>query len=792
MMRRLLTKKSPNSEKIKFNHLKGQCKQAITTLLLLHKKHRTHHCVLIIGQPESGKSTLCATSSTLLFSSQNNETTNEFAFEIYLQHQTLFLHIPQNFFLFSENRLQHAAWHFLATRLRQQRTHILLSRCIICIDLHDFLTRSKVSNDTRLSQIAFALQTVANGLRVHLDTTLFFTKADLIPGFNEFFDHQNKEFLEQPWGISLENHTPDGLTAECEQLIKTLNQNLLWRMHHEINPEHLHLIKTFPLVMETVKQKFIEILPGFLAQWSQHKFLTPTQLQLVSCRQFRELKDVSHAASNKEKNNPRENHKHFFTKHALEIICQHNASHATFPIDKIIRVTFVALCSLLLIAFIAYISSQFSEHVTLIHTINQTLESGNDFAKQPSQSIKLNQVSNELEKINASLSTLDKNQQSLVVGRYIFTHDTRLEAQLNNLSQRILAQQWLPLINQRLEDYIHTHLSTEPANAYIAFDIYLMLSQPTIPLNAYFIDTHLSDLLGSSNEIIKKIPSNLPKSTVVKNEKSVGFIKNCRAFFLGLPTSKLAYILLYSDLNTHESLNLSAALDNKHPPALEIENTYALIPEIYTRKSFKSTYETRLPEIAQQVLNGNVVLGQRFVQDMSEDALLPQLQKEYIKLYSDAWEQAIKHASLIQTQTLEDLSAQLDHLASSNSPILSLLTLSQNNTSITEVENSSAFLKAFNNTLTPQSTPENSALFHSFMFMKKLGDQLQKIQTSADKKSATCEQMQLEHIATSENPTDAQQLRYLATQLPEPIQTWLTQIVDEYYVLLKKNSAACQ
>lgn len=792
MMRFISQKKPLNNEKTKLSRLKSTSKLAIKMLLQLHQQHSTTHCVLIIGQPESGKSILCAGAGKLLYSSPS-----EAAFEIYLQHNTLFVQLPQDFFLFSEARHSLLAWHFFALQLKQQSAYLPVTRCLITIDLHDFLTRSKISNDTRLSQISLALNALANVLKKHLKIVLFFTKSDLIPGFNEFFNYESKEFLEQPWGISLKENASeeperDILNTEFDQLIKKLNERLLWRLHHEIDTEYLHLIKTFPLAMEAIKRKFLEILPGFLTQWEYNKFLHPAQLYFVSCRQFRELTEPTQAEyfTIKKNNHSQTQHKHFFTQQALENQCFFLPKKEPAYINKLTKISFIALCLLLLLAFIFYTSQQFSEHIALTQSANQTLEAGRSFSKKSYSALKLTAVSNELEKISASWEMLKKNQRSMLIEKYIFTRDHQLETQLQNVYQRIISQQWLPLVNQRLEGYIESHLTPDPANAYIAFNIYLMLSQPDWPVNTQYIDAHLSDLLGSANESIQLLPENIQKNLLVVNENSP-FTQHTRATFLALPSEKLAYILLFSTLNTHHALNLSMTL-NQTQPSLNIESKFALIPEIYTAPLFSEVYKKRLPVIAKETIHGNKILGQIQHENISENVLLLKLKEEYLKLYADTWEQAIKHVSLIQTNTFSDFSVQLKILTSVNSPIITLLNLSQINTFIPEIEQTSPFLTAFNDALTKDSTPENSALYHSFAFLLKLYEEVQKIQNSDDQKTTACILLAQETGATNENPTNAQQIRYLASQLPEPIQTWWLQIVDTYNALLKENAVECR
>lgn len=787
MIRSISLKKTISQEKLKLYHLKKQCRLAMKMLLQLHQQHQANHCVLIIGQPESGKSILCASSGKLLYSSQN-----EYAFEIYLKYFTLFLHIPHEIFLMNETQTQALAWRFIASQLKKLYAYLPTTRCLITLDLHDFLTRSKTSNETRLSQISRALNTLAYKLKAPLEVALFFTKADLIPGFNEFFMHESKEFLEQPWGVTLEEHDTASLSSELDSLIKALNERLLSRIHYELQSESLQLIKTFPLAMETVKHKILEILPEFLNQLTQNRLTQLSQLYFISCRQFRELMEAGHAEFSATKKNHfhKMPHKHFFILKALDHQCEFLPENRTSYINQMTKISFLILCALLFFAFILHTSQQFSQHVALVQNTHQILEAGKSFSKQPTSSLKLNAVTHELEKIDLAWENLKKDQQTLLIGKYIFTRDLQFEAQLQNVYQRIISQQWIPLTNQQLKNYVHSHLTSEPASAYIAFKIYLMLSQPDYSIDAQYIDTHLADLLGTPYASMKLLSGNIQKNLLVVNENDP-FVQTTRNYFLSLPAEKLAYILLFSTLDTHHSLNIAETLEN-HAASLDVDKSFASISELYTAPFFNEIYKKRLPSIAKETLNGNKTLGFHDPIETTKNTLLPKLRDEYVQLYADAWEQAIKHITLIQTQTWADFSSQLNILTSVESPVLSLLNLSQKNTYFSEVEQASPFLTAFNDTLNKNSTPENNALYRSFTFLIKLNDQVKNILNNGDQNAAACQLRAQENAATQENPSNTQQIRYLASQLPEPIQTWWLHMVDTYYALLKQNAIDCQ
>lgn len=784
---RFLTKKNVTSnEKSKFMRFKRQCRLVVEKLVQLHQQYQTHHCTLVIGQPECGKSILCSSSGKLIFSTQTDTGekkifNKEFAFEIYLLNDTLFFQIPNDLFLFSENRQQHYLWHFIAVQLRKYYLHLPTTHCLVCIDLHDFLTRSKISNDTRLSQITQALNILAGTLKKPLDVALFFTKADLLPGFVEFFNHESKEFLEQAWGYSLDESAPEALSNECEQLIRKLNERLLHCLHREVHTENLYLIKAFPLIFENVKQKLVENLPDFLSQWNSNPYLSATHLYFTSCRQFKELTESANPESNAIKlQNQKNSHNHFFTKQALENQRYYQEINTHAFVEKGIRVTFIILCALLFTAFTLYTAQQFSRHIKLIQAVNKTVESSLLFSKTPYAELKLTDVVNELNEISTAWEDLNTKQQSSLIEKHIFTRENKLETQLQNAYQQIISKQWLPLINQRLEDYINTHLGSDPANAYIAFNIYLMLSQSDWPIDTQYIQLHLVNLINADEAPMKLLPGNIHKNILVDDEESP-FVQKVRASFAEISANKLAYVLLFSMLDTRHALDMTQLVE-KQQPSLQLDAKFSKIPEIYTAKLFPDVYKNRLLSVANEAIHGNKVLGAYHHDDITEDALLEKLQEEYLQLYCDSWEQTIQHIQLTPTSSLEDFFTQLQILTSVDSPILALLNLSQINTSMPQIEQASAFLTELNNTLTKKSTPENNALYRSFALLMKLHDQ----------KNDACILLADENASTPQNPSVAKQISILATQLPQPIQTWLQQIVDSYYLVLQQQAGNCQ
>ncbi|GIX12585.1 MAG: hypothetical protein KatS3mg118_0544 [Paracoccaceae bacterium] len=98
---------------------------------------------------------------------------------------------------------------------------------------------------------------------------MLFTKADLIAGFQEFFDNLGREEREQVWGFTLplpgkEGGPPpaEAFDAEFDLLLERLNDLSLERMQQETDPERRSLIQSFPRQVASLR----EVARDFLAE----------------------------------------------------------------------------------------------------------------------------------------------------------------------------------------------------------------------------------------------------------------------------------------------------------------------------------------------------------------------------------------------------------------------------------------------------------------------------------------------------------------------------------------------
>ncbi|MEK9766515.1 MAG: type VI secretion protein IcmF/TssM N-terminal domain-containing protein, partial [Thalassolituus sp.] len=104
-------------------------------------------------------------------------------------------------------------------------------------------------------------------LGIRVPVYLTFTKCDLVAGFSEFFDSMSQAEREQVWGISfpqeVDADTGADLSlfgAEFNQLVKRLNERLLWRVQNERNTDKRVMSQSFPAHLESLGNVLSEFL----------------------------------------------------------------------------------------------------------------------------------------------------------------------------------------------------------------------------------------------------------------------------------------------------------------------------------------------------------------------------------------------------------------------------------------------------------------------------------------------------------------------------------------------------
>lgn len=161
----------------------------------------------------------------------------------------------------SDAELDNAAWIGFLSLLKKYRKRQPINGAMIAISLSDLALQDELSQQQHAQAIRRRLNELREKLGVRFPVYVLFTKADLIAGFTEFYDHLGKEDREQVWGFTLQLDTVRGehspVTAfddEFALLLGQLNSQSLERMQTETDPARRALIAGFPSQVASMRR----------------------------------------------------------------------------------------------------------------------------------------------------------------------------------------------------------------------------------------------------------------------------------------------------------------------------------------------------------------------------------------------------------------------------------------------------------------------------------------------------------------------------------------------------------
>ena len=145
------------------------------------------------------------------------------------------------------------AWTGFLDMLKKYRKRQPINGAIVSISLSDLSMQDEETRRAHARAIRTRLHELRERLGVRFPIYIMFTKADLIAGFQEFFDNLGSEERAQVWGFTLpyEEATPSsdllaGFEQEFDSLLAQLSNRSLERMQAETDYQRRSLISGFP------------------------------------------------------------------------------------------------------------------------------------------------------------------------------------------------------------------------------------------------------------------------------------------------------------------------------------------------------------------------------------------------------------------------------------------------------------------------------------------------------------------------------------------------------------------
>ena len=219
---------------------------------------------ILIGPPASGKTTLLKNSSlkTALSKKFGRDSISGIGgtrhCDWWFAEQAVLLDTAGRYTTQDSHKEKDAkAWEGFLELLKENRIRRPINGVIVVISLDELL----LSQDLELhgKEIRERVQELYERFSLNLPVYLVFTKADLMSGFNEFFDDLDKNSRAQVWGTTFTSNNKviekplELLPKELDLLEDTLKDKLLHKLERETDSERRKKIYAFPEQFASIK-----------------------------------------------------------------------------------------------------------------------------------------------------------------------------------------------------------------------------------------------------------------------------------------------------------------------------------------------------------------------------------------------------------------------------------------------------------------------------------------------------------------------------------------------------------
>lgn len=694
-----------------------------------------------------------------------------------------------------------AVWQVLLKLIRKHRGKHAIRGLLLALPLPEILQQGDPKSYQHLLQnFSQRLAELQRHFSAAIPCYLIITKCDFLPGFDEFFAELGSEEITQTWGVATGANKNfsllDVFNDRFHALIKKLNNQLIWRLHHERDPLVKPAIKDFPLHVERLKECIAEFISTF-APFSKTLQLNGVYLTSALQPNREQNDDVIEEANQTQRGvqlfkQAKQTTRAYFIRHLLQhSFVTHKIEYKNLAKKKQWQRGLAYVASLILIGCAAwFLVKDFQTGVTYTHSIQGYLA---DYQHDMRQSAN---VTDHLQKTTALLNKLEeetkhRHQQKFDLALLLNFYSNKSDQRVALVYQQILKEALLPEIKKYFENYLQTSNYKDTDYLYGVLKAYLMLGEKD-QFQAEVVTKTLRQTLPPS--IDHKFKQNLlqhaSKALLIWSPMPTNKIlaENIRRYLLTLPNLQLSYIILknYADNNVASEINLGT--QDKQHPIFTSNFVTNKIPTMFTAKSFAHIISQEVIAAAQETTSGNWILGNHTISQNSSimPTLTEQLRITYVNNYIDVWESLLANIHLVEPKNLAEIDAIIVTLTSNDSPLLKLLTTLHDNTYFEPIVSSSPKLQNLGLLLDKRHETSN-LLYQIIANLQSLHEYIAVVIQAENQRKAAFEVVSKR--LQNNNVNDAiMQLRLLSERSPEPIKQWLDKIADKSWRYLMQDA----
>ncbi len=681
-------------------------------------------------------------------------------------------------------------WLHLLGLIKQHRGNKAIEAIVIALPLPELLKQ----NDTRkyhtlCANLLKRIEAIQQILPNPIACQLVISKCDLLPGFNAFFAEATREETTQAWGVALTEKKEKMLeefTEKFNPLIKKLNSQLLWRLHHERNPLVRPYIKDFPLQMERVKESILY----FIKVFTETKSAISLQgIYLTSARQENnehedETITIEHHAATQAIQifkEPEAASRPYFIKQFISqiLLNTHSQTEVKIQVRPWKRRLSYIFASIIFVMTAALLWQDFNRSSSAIHQLQ------NHFMDYQLSIQHIQNPDERLEKALDLFNFLQPSQHlflSLIDFHHPFTfYSDRTKQQTSTIYNNALQSLLLPEIRNYIGEYLKTPVNKSIDEVYLALRAYLMLGDAS-HFQAKVVERTLFTILPTSMTQLEREQLRQHVHSALQHFQSLALdtalVQQTRSYLTSLPSLQLSYTILRSSLDNSSDSHLQAKL-SQQLQAIFTSQPFAPLPQMYTAQFFPFILTNETPKVVKEAVTGNWILGEVSNPNVNPDAansLEDDLRTMYVNHYIARWENLLTSIQFPNATNLAQTDAIIIKLLNRNGPMVQILQTFHDNTYFEPIISYSQKLRRVGALVASPRISEQK-LAPIFTQLHLLHNYLHGILTAYHPDKAAFNAV-MERIAKHETEDPITQLRFAAAKYPSPINNWLMKVAD--------------
>lgn len=738
------------------NSLRALCDAIKKILSKLKPQSNQLSFIVITGKNAQGKSALLKQSNMEempVFSEQHAK--------VYFNQKGILIELGEGWLTNSKTLLQNTL-----KQLNRCNHYLKISGLVLCVDVNDLLITDRTQFTEQRKAHLQLLGRLGTNLGYLVELALVFTKMDTLAGFTEFYETNHVTDLSKPLGFSLDcmnelNKKIEAFTLQFNQLIETLGQQVIHKMHPARSTIRRSLIREFPIQVASLRAPIHSLLQGISPKlFHLHSlYFTSAEQGGVSIDRLNKKIQHEYALVVQDTFPQATNFRAFFVEGALHNIqeqCSQMPQARRFAQKPLIALTAsIAGISLCILSY---------HHYKTVHLLDETSKELLAYDLLNSQKDKGKQALYHLSNAAKTIAHISSNSLSLPT-----VH--QLKSNLHDSTEHRLHDEFLPSLATELEEVINNPSNT-PIVRYDALKVYLMLGQPnhfsTMQIQDWFSAQwkNLPEVaLKKQVALLRQSLNKPPKEMLIKQQ----VISDARNYLNALPTSYLYYSIAKESFSkSMQKISVNGMLTPQE------------LPVYFTKAGFNEVMQ-QIPDISHTLQRENWVLAR---QDLAE--LQNMLTQAYCFDYVTWWQTFMRKSQPAHYQDYQEGRQVAKNLEQSHA-LDNLVQLIQQETKADLTNNSSPFNPLIANQFNDLNLMSQSSTKELGLKIMDLEHFISTLSMINDGGKTAFNITKSRFI--SDNASDPVSLLYgQARQLPEPLSSWAKQLANETWTILIKDS----